>query len=132
MLFGAVADFVDHRLRHCRARSEDETRAFDRIDFARRVVDFVTERVRERVIQREARPRRDVHLFVLRVHCVFRQRLEVLPAAEGAQATEIRAGEHGEVAAVSFAVNGAFRVGRAQLRRLAMVSPSGPTIHCAI
>ena len=54
-------------------------------------------------------------LLVLRVHRVFRQRLQMLPAAQSPQPSDIRAIVHGEIAAIALAIDGALRVRRPQL-----------------
>ena len=75
-------------------------------------------RRRKGIIKREARPRRDVDLLVLGVHGVFRQRLQVLPAAQRAEPPDVGAIVHREIAAVAFAEHGAFGMGRPQLSAL--------------
>ena len=118
MLFGGVAELVDHRLRDDRAGAEEEARAFDRVDLAGGVVDLMAERMRERVVQRKARPGADMHLLVLGVHRVFRQRLQMLPAAQRTEPSDIGAIMDREVAAVAFAEHGALGMGRPQLAAL--------------
>ena len=56
-----------------------------------------------------------MHLFVLRIHRVFRQRLQVLPAAQRAQPSDAGPIMHGKIAAVALAIDGAFRVRWPQL-----------------
>ena len=59
-----------------------------------------------------------MNLLVLGVHRVFRQRLQMLPAAQRADPADIGAIMDGEVAAVAFAEHGAFGMGRPQLAAL--------------
>src|SRR5579864_7058650 len=59
-----------------------------------------------------------MNLLVLRVHRVFRQRLQVLPAAQGAEPADVRALVYGKIAAVALAIDGAFGVSRTQLAPL--------------
>jgi hypothetical protein len=75
------------------------------------IIDLRAKGRRERIIKREARPRRNVNLLGLRIHGVFRQRLQMLPTAQRSQPSDVRAVVHGKVAAVAFAVDGAFSVG---------------------
>src|SRR5258708_22339270 len=91
MFFRAVAQFIDHGLRDHRAGAKEEAGALDRVDLARGVVDFEAERMRERVVERKTRPSADVNLLVLSIHRVFRQRLQMLPAAQGAEPSNVGA-----------------------------------------
>ena len=118
VLFGGVAELVDHRLRDDRAGAEEEAGAFDRIDLAGGVVDLMAERMRERIVQRKTRPGADMHLLVLGVHRVFRQRLQVLPAAQRAEPADVGAIMDREIAAVAFAEHGALGMGRPQFPAL--------------
>ena len=126
VFFGRVAQLVDHGLRDHRARAEEETRALDSINLARRVVDFPAKRMREGVVQREARPGADVNLLVLGIHRVFRQRLQMLPAAQRTEPSHVSAIMDGEVAAVALAEHGAFGMGRPQLAALRNGLAVGP------
>src|ERR1700681_3381121 len=74
--------------------------------------------MREWVVERKARPGADVNLLVLGVHRVFRQRLQMLPAAQGTESSDVGAVMDGEVAAVALAEHGAFGMGRPQLAAL--------------
>ena len=65
MFLGGVAELVDHGLRDHGTWAKEETGAFDGVNLARGVVDFPAQRMRERVVQREARPGADMYLFVL-------------------------------------------------------------------
>src|SRR5258708_16831024 len=118
MLFRAVAQFIDHGLRDHRAGAKEEAGALDRVDLARGVVDFEAERMRERVVERKTRPSADVNLLVLSIHRVFRQRLQMLPAAQGAEPSNVGAIMDGEVAAVALAAHGAVSMGRPQFSAL--------------
>ena len=118
MFLRGVAELVDHGLGdHC-AGAEHEARALDGVNLARGVVDFPAQRMRERVVQREARPGADVNLLVLGVHRVFRQRLQMLPAAQRAEPADVGAIMDGEIAAVAFAEHGALGMGRPELAAL--------------
>ena len=59
-----------------------------------------------------------MHLFVLGVHREFRQRLQVLPAAQRAEPSDVGAIVNREIAAVAFAEHGAFGMGRPQFPAL--------------
>jgi hypothetical protein len=117
MLVGRIAQLVDHRLRDHGARRNHETRALDRIDFARRIVDLGAERVRERIVERKARPGGDVHLLILRIHGVFGERLQMLPAAQGAEPADVQR-VHREMRAVAFAEHRALGMRRLELATL--------------
>lgn len=54
-------------------------------------------------------------MLVLRVHCVFRQRLQMFPAAQRTEAADIRTIMDREIAAVALAIDGSFGMGRTQL-----------------
>src|SRR5260370_4311927 len=132
MFFRAVAEFIDHGLRDHRAGDKEEAGALDGVDLARGVVDFEAERMRERVVERKTRPSADVNLLVLSIHRVFRQRLQMLPAAQGAEPSNVGAIMDGEVAAVALADNGAFSMGRPQFsafRDVLAVGPDKPLTH---
>ncbi len=115
MLVGPVADFLHHRLRHRRARRQHEAGALHRVHPGRGVVDLRAQGEGERVIQRETWPRRHMHLLVLGVHGVFRQRLQMLPATQRTKPPDAGAIMDSKIAAVAFAIDGAFGVGRPQL-----------------
>src|ERR1700710_1720616 len=51
-----VAELIDHGLRDYGAGAEKKAGAFDRVNLARGVVYFPAQRMRERVVEREARP----------------------------------------------------------------------------
>ena len=59
-----------------------------------------------------------MHLFVLGIHGVFRQRLQMLPAAQRAEPPDVGAIMDREVAAVAFAEHRALGMGRPQLAAL--------------
>src|SRR5471032_775875 len=100
MFLGGVAKLVDHGLGDQCAGTEDETRALDSVNLARGVIDLPAKRMRERVVQREARPGADVNLLILGVHRVFRQWLQVLPAAQRTEPADVGAIMDGEIASV--------------------------------
>jgi len=109
-----AAQRLQHLLRHRRARRDHEALPLDRVDAACGVVDLGAKGVGAAAVQREARPGGDVHLLVLRVHRILRQRLQVLPAAQRADAPE-RGVVDGQVAAVALAEHGALDVRRLEL-----------------
>ena len=118
LLHGVVAaQQLHHLLRHGRAGREHEALALDRVDAAGGIVHLRPERIGAAAIERKARPRGDVHLLVLRIHRVLRQGLQVLPAAQRADAAE-RGGVHAQVAAVAFAEHRALHMRGLELAAL--------------
>jgi|GEM_PF-5207414 hypothetical protein len=67
-----------------------------------------------------------MHLLVLGVHRMLRQRLQMLPAAQGAEPPDAGTVVDGEIAAVALAVDGAFGTGRPQLAALGDGLTVGP------
>src|ERR1700722_13491294 len=59
-----------------------------------------------------------MNLLILRVHGVFRQRLQMLPATQRAEPSDIRSIVNGKIAAIALAVDGTLGVGRAELAAL--------------
>ena len=73
-----------------------------------------TEGIDLRLVQRHSGPRGNVQLFVHGVHGVFGQGLKVLPAIEGADATNSHF-IHRDVRTVAFTKNGSLHMGRFEL-----------------
>jgi len=95
-----------------------------------RIICFPPERKGERLVHREARPRSDMDLLVLGVYGVFGEWLQMLPAAKRGEPPDVGSFMHRNVATVAFAEHFPLRMVGRGLRRLAMVSPSGPINHC--
>ena len=69
-------------------------------------------------------------LLVLGVYGVFGEWLQMLPAAKRGEPPDVGSFMHRNVATVAFAEHFPLRMVGRGLRRLAMVSPSGPINHC--
>jgi len=67
-----------------------------------------------------------MHLLVLGIHRVFRQRLQMLPAAQRTEPADTGAVMHRKVAAVALAIDGALGMGRPQLAPLGDGLAVGP------
>ncbi|EWS53747.1 hypothetical protein X551_03450 [Methylibium sp. T29] len=120
-----------HLLRDRGAGGDHEALAFHGVDAAGGGVHLRAQRMGAAAVEREAGPGGDVHLLVLRVHRVLRQRLQMLPAAQRADASE-RGVVHAEVAAVALAEHGALHVRGLELaapRHRAALGVDDPLAH---